>query len=66
MAQGFFSKTQIDKLVSKLKGMVKKADAKYEVTVGMLKRSARCKASLSSDACLLLHHSQARQDNSLG
>lgn len=36
---------QVDMLVAKLKDMVARADAKYEVTLPMLKRSARCKAS---------------------
>ena len=35
----------VDKLQNKLEGMIVKADSKYEVTVSMLKRSARCKAS---------------------
>ena len=43
---------QKDALVAKLKSMVAKADAKYEVTVAMLKRSARCKASPSG--CMLV------------
>ena len=35
----------VDKLVKKLDGMILQADGKYEVTIAMLKRSARCKAS---------------------
>ena len=35
----------VDKLQAKLDGMILKADGQHEVTVGMLKRSARCKAS---------------------
>ncbi len=42
--QAALTKLQVDALVSKLKELVKKADAKYEVTVAMLKRSTRCKA----------------------
>lgn len=38
------SKKQVDGLVAKLNTMVKQADAQKEVTVDMLKRSARCKA----------------------
>ena len=34
----------VDKLQKKLEDMIVKADGKYEVTAGMLKRSARCKA----------------------
>ena len=41
------TEAQVDALVAKLKDMVKEADAKYEVTVAMLKRSARCKHCLS-------------------
>ena len=35
----------VDKLEAKLEMMVRKADSQYEVTVAMLKRSSRCKAS---------------------
>ena len=35
----------VDKLVAKLESMILKADGQYEVTVTMLKRSSRCKAS---------------------
>ena len=38
------SNAAVDKLQKKLEGMIVKADSKYEVTVDMLKRSARCKA----------------------
>jgi len=43
------TETQIDALVTKLKDMVKEADAKYEATVAMLKRSSRCKESGSKE-----------------
>ena len=45
MPQVKLTDTKIDMLVAKMKDMVGKADAKYEVTLAMLKRSARCKAS---------------------
>ena len=35
----------VDKLQAKLESMILKADSQYEVTVAMLKRSSRCKAS---------------------
>jgi hypothetical protein len=44
LAQVLLTKAQTDGLIKKLKSMVKKADAQYEVTVAMLKRSSRCKA----------------------
>ena len=39
------SAAQVDVLVDKLKEMIKKANGKHEVTMYMLKRSTRCKAS---------------------
>ena len=39
------SPRQVDALVRKLEQLVEKADGKYQVTVKMLRRSARCKAS---------------------
>ena len=35
----------VDKLQAKLESMILKADSQYEITVTMLKRSSRCKAS---------------------
>ena len=45
VVQAKLGEAQVDALVAKLTEMVAKADAKYEVTLPMLKRSARCKAS---------------------
>ena len=42
------SEAQIDALEEKLKNLIKKADGQYEVTASMLKRSARCKASVAT------------------
>ena len=39
---------QVDGLVAKLKAMIAAASGRYEVTVSMLKKSSRCKASLST------------------
>ena len=39
------SPSTIDKLEAKLEAMIQKADVTYDVTVDMLKRSTRCKAS---------------------
>ena len=38
------TKEMVDKLEVKLESLIQKADSRYEVTVAMLKRSARCKA----------------------
>jgi hypothetical protein len=48
--QVILTKAQGDALAAKLKAMVKKADAGFEVTADMLKRSARCKASFCVQA----------------
>lgn len=40
------SEARVDALEEKLKELIKKADGQYEVTATMLKRSARCKASV--------------------
>ena len=42
------SEAQVDALEEKLKMLIKKAAGTYEVTVGMLKRSARCKACVAT------------------
>ena len=42
------SETQIDTLVAKLKDMIVKAKGRKEITVAILKKSARCKASLNT------------------
>ena len=39
------SAAMVNKLEAKLESMIQKADSQYEVTVAMLKRSSRCKAS---------------------
>ena len=39
------SEAQVDVLEEKLKRLIKKADGQFEVTVSMLKRNARCRAS---------------------
>ena len=39
------TKNMVDKLVAKLESLIREADSQYEVTVTMLKRSSRCKAS---------------------
>ena len=47
LAQGrkaILTSAAVDKLQQKLEAMIRKADGKYEVTIAMLKRSARCKA----------------------
>ena len=49
--QAKLTSVQVDALVAKLNDMVEKADAKYEVTVDMLKRSARCKV-VSQGICV--------------
>lgn len=42
-SQVALTKQKVDSMVSKLKSMVKKADAKKEITVAMLKTKTRCK-----------------------
>ena len=52
------TETQVDTLVAKMKDMVAKADARFEVTLPMLKRSARSKASNSVYAATVNSHRQ--------
>ena len=47
-SQAILTESKKNALVANLEKMVKKADAEYEVTVSMLKRNTRSKATLSS------------------
>ena len=44
--RNLLTEVQVDALVEKLKDMIVTAKGRWEVTAAMLKRSARCKASL--------------------